>query len=918
MDTGNPMRSIELALVSGKREPHLTDTSSDASKLVGMIIDGDFTGVLQSQFAKILFVRPESLGIVAQKGTEYLLNVPVAPSSDHAEAEMSLLTIGVAFLHCFLQENWTGPDLQLDPSDLFFSSPTENPSNDGATSTLNILALRELAYRGEPAYHLAKKAVFLRLSQIIFAQPFPHLITVPWWNLRATKIHTQILDEPVAPPSSVFNLLDELLSELGSEDGLRDLRGTIILERGLLYHILGNDREASLHFVQAAGIFGLQYLLTGALGKRTKFQQNDLSQLVLLAQGRLRLGENPIEFKDERSNFPATIPMNDDTLLEHTEFTSSQRKSDLGDGLLDYINPSSQPSLHPLDQSVLLAMCLNVHNTQPHHGLTTEQMSPYVERILTHPRNWSVYTMALLLRSRLEGTRTRTIERSTLQLQALIDQMPTSDSPVSERLLYIHSIPLPSKWQLDREMAIRYLSLGVVRSAMDIFERLEMWEEVVKCWQSMERPENGISIVHDLLHGRKEESETVLSRAKSRSRSRRAAMDTAREAKLWCLLGDLEPEYCYSHYTHAWEVSQDKSGRAARSLGGYHFARNEFSSAIEWLKKAVAINPLLSRTWFILGCACLREEQWADARDAFARCVTIDEDDGESWSNLASVYLRMGATGQLLEIADTDDRYPKEVPFPEMSLRSDRIPFENKMMAFRALKQGLKFSWENWRMWQNYMVVCMDVGELAEAARAVGRIVEERSEKEGDSAVDVDVLDRLVDGIVRPDANKNCEDAGAPDGVEMYNPNEGKALLPRVSDLFTRTILPRISSSPRIFQAYARLLTYQNRWGDALEAHISAYRCGTGTDDSVTTDMDRWREGVVEVEELVDIMRNLGPRVGSQDDHSKMTFESDGKKINWRFQARTIVRGFMGRTKAYFEEEPEWGRLQSLLDELKG
>src|SRR5436190_6257830 len=124
-------------------------------------------------------------------------------------------------------------------------------------------------------------------------------------------------------------------------------------------------------------------------------------------------------------------------------------------------------------------------------------MGAYIERVITHPRNWSVHTMALLLRSRLESSRTRTVERCTLQLQALLDQMPTSDSTPSERLLYFHSIPLPSKWQMEKELAMRFLSLGIVRSALEIFERLEMWEEAVKCWQSMDRADKAVVIVRD-------------------------------------------------------------------------------------------------------------------------------------------------------------------------------------------------------------------------------------------------------------------------------------------------------------------------------------------------------------------------------------------------------------------------------------
>ena len=56
-------------------------------------------------------------------------------------------------------------------------------------------------------------------------------------------------------------------------------------------------------------------------------------------------------------------------------------------------------------------------------------------------------------------------------------------------------------------------------------------------------------------------------------------------------------------------------------------------------------------------------------------------------------------------------------------------------------------------MWNNYMVVAMDVGELSEACRALGRVVEERSAKDGASCVDVDVLDRLVNAVTRVSPN---------------------------------------------------------------------------------------------------------------------------------------------------------------------
>ena len=193
----------------------------------------------------------------------------------------------------------------------------------------------------------------------------------------------------------------------------------------------------------------------------------------------------------------------------------------------------------------------------------------------------------------------------------------------------------------------------------------------------------------------------------------------------------------------------------------------------------------------------------------------------------------------------------------------------------------------------NYTIVAMDVGEFAEACRALGRVVEERVAKVGAESVDTDVLDRLVDAATR--APHNEADSVVP------SPNEGQNLLRRVEDLFARIILPR-TSSPRIFRARARLLVSQGKLLEALDAYLEGYRAGVaGHMEAGETDLERWREGVREVEDIYDVLVNYGPKV-------------EGSK--WKLQARSIVRTFMGRTKD-FEDEPEWSRLVELLDGLK-
>ncbi|KAK1228096.1 hypothetical protein PQX77_008867 [Marasmius sp. AFHP31] len=887
---------IEQALLLGKWDDSQI-AESPAANMAKTIVDGSFRDPLTSTTAQKLF-RPLSSDI--HQGVPLLFEPSTSLSDNEEESDLLRLNLAIACLHAFVQANWTGPDLDVKPSEVLkLDSATEE--------ALNQQAVAELAYGGEPAYHLTRVAAFLRFAQILLDAPYKHCQSIVWWRLRVHLIHQEVLDEPVLLPDELMTSFERWQSPFSKASG--ELAGRIPLEIGLLHHYFRQDKVAAEHFVKSARATGLEYELTGALGKRTKFQQTDLSQLVLLAESHLpddKTGSSKpsLDSSDTPSDsavVPETLALNDDTLLEQTEFTSSSPDSSRPDRL-KHLDPSDQPSLHPLDQCILLALCLNVKNTSPLHGLTSEQMAPFVTRVITHPRNWSIHTMALLLRSRLESTRTRTVERSTLQLQALVDQMPTTmesdagnSAPLSERLRYFHSMPLPSRWEMERELAARFISLGVIRSALEIYERLEMWEEVVKCYGSLERPDKGIAIVRDLLEGNKVEADTVISRGKAGTSDpvkRRRVLDTAREAKLWCILGDLEPEKAVEHYKHAWEISNQTSGRAMRSLGGYYFARNEFADARDCLKRAAKINPLLSRSWFILGCACMRLEDWEGAREAFARCVSIDEDDGESWSNLASIYIRMG-----------DEKGGSE------TLRS------NKILAFRALKQGLKHSYDNWRMWANYMIVAVDVGELAEATRALGRLVQETSNK-GKTIIDEDVLDRLVNAVTRAPSNPD-EAIEAPQGAgdvrPVLNPNEGHGLLPRVLDLFNKFILPHVSSA-RVFRAYARLMTWQGKWEDALKAWMDAYRESNAgqisrgeIDVAGGTARDVWIDGVSEVEEIVDVLRNVAPRAESG--------AGSGKK--WRLQARTIVKSFMTRTRESFEDDSEWTRLENVLEELK-
>ena len=209
-------------------------------------------------------------------------------------------------------------------------------------------------------------------------------------------------------------------------------------------------------------------------------------------------------------------------------------------------------------------------------------------------------------------------------------------------------------------------------------------------------------------------------------------------------------------------------------------------------------------------------------------------------------------------------------------------------------------------MWSNYMHVSIDVGMFAEAARALQRIVQIRarelqrstSERDAGALVDMAVLSRLVDAVVH-----------SPSDGEVVSVNEGRGLYPTVRRLFDDTLLQHASTDALVLQAYAKLLFWRGEYSGMLDARIKSFRFGVGSasNDALTTSKEAWLLAVAELRDLVDLLGNIGPR------------EQDGACVmpDWRFQARTLVRGVMARTRDSFEDEPEWDELVTLLDELR-
>ena len=124
------------------------------------------------------------------------------------------------------------------------------------------------------------------------------------------------------------------MPQLAGDEHEQDLLSRYWLEYGLAHHHYGNDTLAKSYFEVSQQHTGLDWTMTGALGRRTKFQTFDVTQLVLHASSVSVSDATP-------KNAPKTLELQDDVLLENVKFTDPQGQQ--------------QQNLSVIDQCLLLA-----------------------------------------------------------------------------------------------------------------------------------------------------------------------------------------------------------------------------------------------------------------------------------------------------------------------------------------------------------------------------------------------------------------------------------------------------------------------------------------------------------------------------------------------------------------------------------
>ena len=77
------------------------------------------------------------------------------------------------------------------------------------------------------------------------------------------------------------------------------------------------------------------------------------------------------------------------------------------------------------------------------------------------------------------------------------------------RLRFIHLLPLLPQWAMDAKLAEKYMSLGVLRSAIEIYERLHMLCEAALCYAAVDNEREAENIILQRLATHPEDARAI-------------------------------------------------------------------------------------------------------------------------------------------------------------------------------------------------------------------------------------------------------------------------------------------------------------------------------------------------------------------------------------------------------------------------
>jgi len=179
------------------------------------------------------------------------------------------------------------------------------------------------------------------------------------------------------------------------------------------------------------------------------------------------------------------------------------------------------------------------------------------------------------------------------------------------------------------------------------------------------------------------------------------------------------------------ELSRNKSARAWRCLGLHHYYKKEYKECISHLEESLKRSSFQLDVLLRLGYAGMQVQDWEVAARAYRKYCSLEHDNFETWNNLGNCYIKMG----------------------------------QKERAWRVLLEAVKCDYDNWKVWDNIMILSTDLGIFDESIRAYHRLLDvkcnvKQSNIEVKQAhVDIQVLEILTRAVLTHIVDRDGNDS---------------------------------------------------------------------------------------------------------------------------------------------------------------
>eukprot|EP00891_Asterochloris_glomerata_P006781 jgi/Astpho2/6781/Aster-x0741 len=379
-------------------------------------------------------------------------------TANHAAAEAQLQT-AVAALLLFVQANVTGPAVEVPESPAVLAGiaqPTSEAQQPGlgraAASADDRWAVAQLSVDGEDPVGLVQLPQYLLLARCLLLKPLGYdmqlhrqegavmpavagLHSWLWWAARALLLNQRLLGGRAASlKAAVQDCMQQVLDHTGSIQDRR-LAAAAHLEAALVAHTYREPQAAADSLTAASSALGVDIQVQGALGKRTVHQVDAKAQLVVRAGT-----EEPARATEEDSGDEAAeldVAGEGAGGAVQGEMKGLTTDSDVlpAPQLVGEPGVALQGPLGSAQQALLLAMAEQVKRSTSADELQAWQMAPFADALLAQKRSRPMLRLgARLLRARHERGRTRTLERSLVQMQQVVEATEQPQPPVASRM----------------------------------------------------------------------------------------------------------------------------------------------------------------------------------------------------------------------------------------------------------------------------------------------------------------------------------------------------------------------------------------------------------------------------------------------------------------------------------------------------